>query len=51
MADASTKWYPNGDPVLICITGTPLEGHSKTTGNALATNNPSSSGIPVYTGV
>ena len=31
-------------------TGTPLEDHWKTTGNALATNNSFSSGIPVYTG-
>ena len=46
LADASTQWCPNGDPVLICIIGThwkttgkPLEDHWKDTGNTLATNN------------
>ena len=51
LADASTQWCPSGDPVLICIIGTPLEDHWKHTGNTLATNNYFSSGIPVYTGV
>ena len=52
LADARTQWCSSGDPVLICIIGThwkttgrPLEAHWK-----LATNNPFSSGIPVYTG-
>ena len=43
LADASTQWYPSGDPVLICIIGThwkttekPLEDHWKTTGSTLA---------------
>ena len=31
LADASTQWYPSGDPVLICINGT----HWKTTGKPL----------------
>ena len=58
LADASTQWCPSGGPVLICIIGThwktigkPLEDHWKLTGNALATKNYFSSGIPVYTGV
>ena len=58
LADATTQWYPSGDPVLICIIGThwnttgrPLEDHWKHTENTLATINSSFSGIPVYTGV
>ena len=58
LADASTKWYPSGNPVLIRIIGThfqvtrkPMEGHWKHTGNTLATKNSFSSGIPVCTGV
>ena len=50
LADASTRWCPSGDPVLICIIGThwettgkPLEDHWKHTGNTLATNNSFSS--------
>ena len=49
---------PSGVPVLICIvethwntTGRPLEDHLNHSGNALATNNSFSSGIPVYAGV
>ena len=40
LADASTQWCPNGNPVLLCIIGThwkttrkPLEDHWKHTGN------------------
>ena len=58
VADASNQWCPSGDPVLACIIEThwnttemPQKDHWKYTGNALATNNSFSSGIPVYIGV
>ena len=41
LADASTQWYPSGDPVLICIIGThwkTTESHWKPTGSTLDTH-------------
>ena len=37
LADASTKWYPSGNPVLICIIGT-LDHHWKIIGKTLETH-------------
>ena len=58
LADASIQWCPSGDPLFICIIGThwkttgrSLKDHWKHTGNKLATNNPFSSGILMYTWV
>ena len=38
LADTSLQCCPSGDLVLICIIGTPLEGHWKTTGSTLETH-------------